>query len=46
MDNAIKYGGAHPVVKINFYEEGTDYILVVEDNGMGIARKQQDLVWG
>ena len=37
VDNAIKYGGAHPVVKINFYEEGTDYILVVEDNGMGIA---------
>ena len=41
VDNAIKYGGAHPVVKINFYEEGTDYILVVEDNGMGIAPKDQ-----
>ena len=41
VDNAIKYGGAHPVVKINFYEEGTDYILVVEDNRMGIAPKDQ-----
>ena len=45
MDNAIKYGGAHPVVKINFYEEGTDYILVVEDNGMGIAPKDQKQIF-
>ena len=41
----IKYGGAHPVVKINFYEEGTDYILVVEDNGMGIAPKDQKQIF-
>ena len=45
VDNAIKYGGAHPVVKINFYEEGTDYILVVEDNGMGIAPKDQKQIF-
>ena len=45
VDNAIKYGGAHPVVKINLYEEGTDYILVVEDNGMGIAPKDQKQIF-
>lgn len=45
VDNAIKYGGVHPVVKINFYEEGTDYILVVEDNGMGIAPKDQKQIF-
>lgn len=45
VDNAIKYGGAHPVVKINFYEEGTDYILVVEDNGIGIAPKDQKQIF-
>ena len=45
VDNAIKYGGAHPVVKINFYGEGTDYILVVEDNGMGIAPKDQKQIF-
>ncbi len=45
VDNAIKYGGAHPIVKINFYEEGTDYILVVEDNGMGIAPKDQKQIF-
>ena len=45
VDNAIEYGGAHPVVKINFYEEGTDYILVVEDNGMGIAPKDQKQIF-
>ena len=45
VDNAIKYGGAHPVVKINFYEDGTDYILVVEDNGMGIAPKDQKQIF-
>ena len=31
--------------KINFYEEGTDYILVVEDNGMGIAPKDQKQIF-
>ena len=45
VDNAIKYGGAHPVVKINFYEEGTDYILVVVYNGMGIAPKDQKQIF-
>ena len=45
VDNAIKYGGAHPVVKINFYEEGTDYILVVVDNCMGIAPKDQKQIF-
>ena len=45
VDNAIKYGGAHPVVKIKFCEEGPDYILVVEDNGMGIAPKDQKQIF-
>lgn len=41
VDNAIKYGGTHPVVKVDFYTIGDNYVLTVEDNGMGIAPKDQ-----
>ena len=33
VDNAIKYGGTHPVVKVDFYTIGDNYVLTVEDNG-------------
>ena len=39
VDNAIKYGGTHPVVKVDFYTIGDNYVLTVEDNGLCIRRK-------
>lgn len=45
VDNAIKYGGTHPVVKVDFYTIGDNYILTVEDNGMGIAPKDQKQIF-
>lgn len=45
MDNAIKYGGTHPVVKVDFYTIGDNYVLTVEDNGMGIAPKDQKQIF-
>ena len=45
VDNAIKYGGTHPVVKVDFYTIGDNYVLTVEDNGMGIAPKDQKQIF-
>ncbi len=45
VDNAIKYGGTHPVVKVGFYTIGDNYVLTVEDNGMGIAPKDQKQIF-
>lgn len=45
VDNAIKYSGEHPLVKVDFYATGDKYILTVEDNGMGIAPKDQKRIF-
>ena len=45
VDNAIKYGGTHPVGKVDFYTIGDNYVLTVEDNGMGIAPKDQKQIF-
>lgn len=45
VDNAIKYGGTHPVVKVDFYTIGDNYVLTVEDNGIGIAPKDQKQIF-
>lgn len=45
VDNAIKYGGTHPVVKVDFYTIVDNYVLTVEDNGMGIAPKDQKQIF-
>ena len=36
IENAIKYA-ANPVINITSYNEGNDYCIAVEDNGIGIA---------
>ena len=43
--DAIKYGGTHPVVKVDFYTIGDNYVLTVEDNGMRIAPKDQKQIF-
>lgn len=45
VDNAIKYGSTHPVVKVDFYTIGDNYVLTVEDNGIGIAPKDQKQIF-
>ncbi|MDE5611796.1 MAG: HAMP domain-containing histidine kinase [Odoribacter sp.] len=39
VDNGIKYAGEKPVVYVDFREEGSEYVLVVTDNGIGMPRK-------
>lgn len=40
VSNALKYNeNEHPSVKVNCMEEGDNYIISVEDNGIGIAER-------
>lgn len=39
VDNAIKYGGDEPWVKVVFYRENWDWVLTVTDRGIGMPGK-------
>jgi signal transduction histidine kinase len=39
IDNALKYGGEHPV-RVNLEQEGADALLTVEDSGRGLTSEQ------
>ena len=39
VDNGIKYAGKNPVIHVEIREEQSEYVLVVSDNGMGIAKE-------
>ena len=45
VDNAIKYGGDGGKVLIELKQEGTHVIIVVEDDGIGIAAKDRDKIF-
>ncbi len=45
VDNAIKYGGDPPVVKIDCWQENNNFVLAVEDNGMGIPQKERKRIF-
>ena len=39
VDNAIKYGGDEPWVKVVFYRENWDWVLTVTDRGIGMPER-------
>ncbi len=41
VDNAIKYSKAQPDIKISTYEEGQQFVITVEDKGIGISAQTQ-----
>lgn len=47
ISNAIKYRSPYrdPVVTVRFYEERNDFILEVEDNGIGFDPKKKDIIF-
>lgn len=48
IGNAIKFKkeGLNPFVKVSCKEKETEYIILVEDNGIGIENKYKDQVFG
>lgn len=45
VDNALKYGGAHPVIDLELKPGSTHVEMVVRDQGIGIAREYQKKIF-
>jgi len=45
LDNAIKYNEGDPIIKIKFKEHNNNIHILIEDNGMGIDKADQELVF-
>jgi signal transduction histidine kinase len=43
MDNAVKYGAN--TINIGLEKSGTNTLLTVKDNGIGIAKKEQKVIF-
>lgn len=43
LSNAFRYGGGHVTVTVR--KQGTDAVLSVSDDGMGIPPEQQEKIW-
>ena len=49
LSNAVKYRDPKKkvnIIKVSTYEEGQQFVLRIEDNGLGIPKEQQENVFG
>ncbi|MEO1414678.1 MAG: HAMP domain-containing sensor histidine kinase [Bacteroidota bacterium] len=45
LDNALKYGGDHPVIHVHLYSTSEGHTLIVQDQGIGIAPSHQKKIF-
>ena len=45
LDNAIKYTEANPKIVITTYNQGDELLISVEDNGIGISKHNQSMIF-
>jgi len=45
LDNAIEYSDVQPTVRVTAERNGTDWIVSVEDEGIGINPEQQEEIF-
>ncbi|HJP62721.1 MAG TPA: HAMP domain-containing sensor histidine kinase [Mucilaginibacter sp.] len=45
VDNAIKYSGEHPKITVSCIKSGNDALISVKDNGPGIPKSHQQLIF-
>ena len=45
LDNAWKYGGSPPQVRVEFAANGSELTLAVEDNGTGVPEGDRGRIW-
>ena len=46
LENAVKYGGDPPIVRIDLSIDGNDAVLEVRDNGGGVPEEDLELIFG
>jgi len=46
LENAVKYGGDPPIVRIDLNIDGNDAVLEVRDNGGGVPEEDLELIFG
>jgi signal transduction histidine kinase len=46
LENAVKYGGDPPIVRIDLNIDGNDAVLEVRDNGGGVPDEDLELIFG
>ena len=46
LENAVKYGGDPPIVRIDLNIDGNDAVLEVKDNGGGVPEEDLELIFG
>lgn len=46
LDNALKYSGEHPQIRIGLYPEATGYRIRFQDNGPGMTSQECQQVFG
>jgi signal transduction histidine kinase len=46
LENAVKYGGDPPIIRVDLNFDGDDAILEVSDNGGGVPEEDLELIFG
>lgn len=44
LDNAKKYA-KNPIINLNAYQKGRNLIIAIKDNGIGLTKKEQELIF-
>ncbi|MBK8956048.1 MAG: PAS domain-containing sensor histidine kinase [Saprospiraceae bacterium] len=45
ISNAIKYSGDNAEIKVSLFKEATEFIVEIQDNGIGIPKEEQKFIF-
>ena len=45
MDNAVRYGGKITTIRFSVQRSGSDYLIICEDDGDGVAAEEKEKIF-